>query len=248
MDSPDKAKEKSSNSRQKQSYPGRSDQACRSRDHERSALSQLAFKPAKEAFREIKQRIAELPMLTAPKPKEELIMYMSATREAINAFLLIERDSRQIPIYFVSHALQSQEINYILMEKLILALVHATRRLRRYFQAYLVVIIMDQPIKQILSRPENAGRMAKKRSPSHRHTCGGSIEGSRARLTLRRPDGTEFTYALRFEFSASNSEAEYEALIAGLRIAEQMNIKNLSARVDSRLVANQVNRSYIAKE
>ncbi|GKF08652.1 reverse transcriptase domain-containing protein, partial [Tanacetum coccineum] len=42
--------------------------------------------------------------------------------------------------------------------------------------------------------------------------------------------------------------AEYEALIADLRIAEQMGVKNLQANVDSRLVANQVNGFYTAKE
>ncbi|GJY25219.1 reverse transcriptase domain-containing protein [Tanacetum coccineum] len=39
----------------------------------------------------------------------------------------------------------------------------------------------------------------------------------------------EFTYALRFKFDATNNEAEYEALIAGLRIMEQMGVKNLQA-------------------
>ncbi|GJY35650.1 reverse transcriptase domain-containing protein [Tanacetum coccineum] len=58
----------------------------------------------------------------------------------------------------------------------------------------------------------------------------------------------EFTYALRFRFDATNNEAEYEALIAGLKIAEQMGIQNLQANVDSRLVANQVNETYVAKE
>ncbi|GJU74730.1 reverse transcriptase domain-containing protein [Tanacetum coccineum] len=58
----------------------------------------------------------------------------------------------------------------------------------------------------------------------------------------------EFTYALRLRFDATNNEAEYEALIAGLRIAEQMGVKNLQANVDSRLVANQVNGTYVAKE
>ncbi|GJU15739.1 reverse transcriptase domain-containing protein [Tanacetum coccineum] len=58
----------------------------------------------------------------------------------------------------------------------------------------------------------------------------------------------EFTYALRFRFDATNNEAEYEALIAGLRIAEEMGVKNLQANVDSRLVANQVNGTYVAKE
>ncbi|GJZ09242.1 reverse transcriptase domain-containing protein [Tanacetum coccineum] len=58
----------------------------------------------------------------------------------------------------------------------------------------------------------------------------------------------EFTYALRFRFDAANNEAKYEALIAELRIAEQMAVKNLQGNVDSRLVANQVNGTYVAKE
>ncbi|GJZ39243.1 reverse transcriptase domain-containing protein [Tanacetum coccineum] len=74
------------------------------------------------------------------------------------------------------------------------------------------------------------------------------IDGSGAGLILKNLEGVEFTYAMRFRFEATNNEAEYEALIAGLRIAEQMGEKNLQANVDSRLVANQVNGSYIAKE
>ncbi|GKD57048.1 reverse transcriptase domain-containing protein, partial [Tanacetum coccineum] len=74
------------------------------------------------------------------------------------------------------------------------------------------------------------------------------IDGSGAGLIIMNSEGMEFTYALRFRFNATNNEAEYEALIAGLRIAEQMGVKNLQANVDSRLVANQVNGTYIAKE
>ncbi|GJV17588.1 reverse transcriptase domain-containing protein [Tanacetum coccineum] len=54
------------------------------------------------------------------------------------------------------------------------------------------------------------------------------IDGSGAGLILTNPEGVEFTYAMRFTFEATNNEAEYEALIAGLRIAEtEMGIKNL---------------------
>ncbi|GJW79915.1 reverse transcriptase domain-containing protein [Tanacetum coccineum] len=73
-------------------------------------------------------------------------------------------------------------------------------------------------------------------------------DGSGVGLILTNPKGMEFTYALRFRFDATNNEAEYEALIVGLRIAEQMGAKNLQANVDSRLVANQVNGTYVAKE
>nr|GEU74324.1 reverse transcriptase domain-containing protein [Tanacetum cinerariifolium] len=72
--------------------------------------------------------------------------------------------------------------------------------------------------------------------------------GFGAGLILTNPKGVEFTYSLRFRFDATNNEAEYEALIARLRIVEQMGVKNLHANVDSRLVANQVNGTYVAKD
>ncbi|GJV99623.1 reverse transcriptase domain-containing protein [Tanacetum coccineum] len=46
------------------------------------------------------------------------------------------------------------------------------------------------------------------------------IDGSGAGLILINPEGMEFTYAIRFRFDATNNEAKFEALIAGLRIAE----------------------------
>nr|GEY19321.1 hypothetical protein [Tanacetum cinerariifolium] len=49
-------------------------------------------------------------------------------------------------------------------------------------------------------------------------------------------------------FTASNNKAEYEALVAGLRIATQMGIKNIQVNVDSKLIANQVLGTYVAKE
>ncbi|GJX41271.1 reverse transcriptase domain-containing protein [Tanacetum coccineum] len=74
------------------------------------------------------------------------------------------------------------------------------------------------------------------------------IDGFGAGLIIMNSEGMEFTYSLRFRFNATNNKAEYEALIAGLRITEQMGVKNHQANVDSMLVANQVNGTYIAKE
>ncbi|GKB57896.1 reverse transcriptase domain-containing protein [Tanacetum coccineum] len=249
---------------------------------------------AEAAFKQMKKLIAELPMLTAPKEKEELIVYLAAAKEAISAVLMTDREGKQVPVYFVSRALRGPEINYTPMEKLVLALLSASKRLKRYFQAHTIVVITDQPIKQLLSSSEISGRMLKwkfelegydiqyrprtaikgqiladfiverpeEESPDELmtepeeipepwtlFTDGSScIDGSGAGLILTNPEGVEFTYAMRFTFEATNNEAEYEALIAGLRIAEQMGIKNLQAHVDSRLVANQVNGSYVAKE
>nr|GEZ91790.1 reverse transcriptase domain-containing protein [Tanacetum cinerariifolium] len=318
---------------------------------------------AEQAFQQLKQHLSALPLLAAPKPQEELIMYLSATHGAISAVLMTEwgtaqtpvyfisraesqmgrnievyvddlvvkshteaemmRDieetfqtlrkinmilnpkkcsfglaegvflgavlmteqgTAQTPVYFISCALQGPELNYSPMEKLVLSMVFAAKRLRRYFQAHPITVITDQPIKQVMSRPDVAGRLQKwsimlgehnityrpmtsikgqiladflnempsnasqgvsvaeiQEEPWTLFTDGLScVDGSGARLILTNPDRVEFTYALRFQFAASNNEAEYEALIAGLRIATQMGVKNIQANVDSKLVANQV--------
>ncbi|GJW63007.1 reverse transcriptase domain-containing protein [Tanacetum coccineum] len=233
-------------------------------------------------------------MMAAPQEKEELIIYLAAAKEAISAVLMTERDGKQIPIYFVSRALRGPEINYTPMEKLVLALVSASKRLKRYFQAHTVIVITDQPIKQMLSNLEVTRRLLKWSFELEEHdiqyrprtsvkgqiladfiverpednsedtfiedeeelpdpwtlfTDGSSCaDGSGAGLILINPEGMEFTYALRFRFDATNNEAEYEALIAELKIAKQMGVENLQANVDSRLVANQVNGTYVAKE
>nr|GEX28152.1 reverse transcriptase domain-containing protein [Tanacetum cinerariifolium] len=74
------------------------------------------------------------------------------------------------------------------------------------------------------------------------------VDGSGAGLILTNPEGVEFTYTLKFQFTASNNEAEYEALVAGLRIAMQMGVKNVQVNVDSKMVANQVLGTYVSKE
>ncbi|GJT96992.1 reverse transcriptase domain-containing protein [Tanacetum coccineum] len=68
-------------------------------------------------------------MLVAPKPKEELIVYLSASHGAISAVLMSERDKVQMEVYFVSRALQGPKLNYTPMAKLVLTLVFAAERL-----------------------------------------------------------------------------------------------------------------------
>jgi len=53
--------------------------------------------------------------------------------------------------------------------------------------------------------------------------------------------------ALRFAFKASNNQAEYEALIAGILLAKEMGAQSLLAKSDSLLVTGQVTGEYQAK-
>ncbi|GKD47815.1 reverse transcriptase domain-containing protein [Tanacetum coccineum] len=116
---------------------------------------------AEQAFMQLKQHLSELPLLVAPKPKEELIIYLSASYGAVSAILMTEKGTIQMIVYFISHALQGPELNYTPMEKLVLSLVFAAKRLRRYFQAHPIAVITDQLIKQIISRLGVAGRLQK---------------------------------------------------------------------------------------
>nr|GEU91525.1 reverse transcriptase domain-containing protein [Tanacetum cinerariifolium] len=71
-------------------------------------------------------------------------------------------------------------------------------------------------------------------------------KGFGAGLVLISPSGVELMYALRLNFTSTNNEAEYEALLAGLRMARKMKVRNIDVKVDSKLVASQINGSYVA--
>ncbi|GJR93614.1 MAK10-like protein [Tanacetum coccineum] len=73
-------------------------------------------------------------------------------------------------------------------------------------------------------------------------------DGSGTGLILISPKGEEYIYALRFEFEITNNEAEYEALLAGLRIIDEMEIKILAIFVDSQLIVNQVKGLFEAMQ
>nr|GEW77834.1 reverse transcriptase domain-containing protein [Tanacetum cinerariifolium] len=68
---------------------------------------------AKQAFKQLKQHLSELPLLVAPKPKEELIVYLSASYGAISAVLMTEKGTIQTPVYFISRTLQGPTITKI---------------------------------------------------------------------------------------------------------------------------------------
>ncbi|KAM1810241.1 hypothetical protein ACFX12_027026 [Malus domestica] len=73
-------------------------------------------------------------------------------------------------------------------------------------------------------------------------------QGYVAGLFLTIPDKVAMEYVLRFKFKASNNEAEYEALIAGLRLAKHLEVKRIDIFNDSQLVVNQVTNNFDAKD
>ena len=82
----------------------------------------------------------QAPMLLAPEPGEDLFMYLSLSEHAVSAVLLRDQGV-QHPIYYVSKTLVNAETRYFPLEKLVLALIHATRKLPYYFQAHTVYLL-----------------------------------------------------------------------------------------------------------
>jgi len=72
--------------------------------------------------------------------------------------------------------------------------------------------------------------------------------GSGAGVILEGPNNVLIEQSLRFAFKASNNQAEYEALIAGVLLAKEMGAKALMAKSDSLLVTGQVTGEFQAKD
>ena len=89
------------------------------------------------------------PMLSAPKPSKDLFMYLLVSEHAISVVLLRDQGVQTL-VYYVSKTLVNAKMIYLPLEKLVLALVHATRKLPYYFQAYTIYVLTEYPLQSLL--------------------------------------------------------------------------------------------------
>jgi hypothetical protein len=144
---------------------------------------------------------------------------------------------------------------------------------------------MDQPIRQILGRPDVAGWMMKRllelsefdihyesrkalkvqvfadfltemTFPIEDNTEEWTVfvdgssnsKGSRAGIIIESNKGIIVQISLGLSFPVTNNTAEYEALLAGLRTAQDLGAKKVKIFTDSQLVASQVTGECQVKE
>jgi ribonuclease HI len=72
--------------------------------------------------------------------------------------------------------------------------------------------------------------------------------GAGAGLLFISPLGVHMRYVIRLHFPASNNVAEYEALVTGLRIAIELEVRHLDVRGDSQLMIDQVMKSSSCRD
>ncbi|KAJ0942260.1 putative integrase, catalytic core, ribonuclease H domain, ribonuclease H-like superfamily [Helianthus annuus] len=210
-----------------------------------------------------------------PEKGDVLSLYLAVSSKAVSAVLVKDHEGTQYPVCYVSKSLLDAESRYSHLEKLILALIMASTKLRHYFETHVIVVRTNFPTKNVLRKPEMSGRMAKwavklsahdiryeprtaiksqaladfvagfgsdlqkeaelevqqldeTKDPWILHTDGSSnIKGTGLGILLKSPQGDIIPHSIACEFQATNNEAEYEALIAGLQIAKHMGIRYL---------------------
>ena len=207
--------------------------------------------------------------MSSPVVDEVLFSYLAFALHAISLVLIRVDDGVQRPVYYVSKSLNEAEVRYLPLEKAILAVVHATRKLPHYFQAHTVVVLTQLPFKSVLRSADYTGRVAKwgtilgafdikymprtsikgqvladlvaefAESPEEVEMGDGLVDersvgvasiqglqpwelyvdgaanqrGSGVGLVLVSPEKITIEKSFRLNFSATNNEAEYEALL-----------------------------------
>jgi ribonuclease HI len=118
-----------------------------------------------KAFEELKEYLIDLTTLTPPSPGAPLLLYVAASHSTVSAALVQEKLDGQIkkqaPVYFVSEVLSLSNKNYTELEKLLYAVLMASRKLRHYFQAFHIIVPSSQPLKDIMRNREATGRIGK---------------------------------------------------------------------------------------
>ena len=209
---------------------------------------------------------------------EVLFAYLAVALHAISLVLIRVDNGIQRPVYYVSKSLNEAEVRYLPLEKAILVVVHATRKLPHYFKAHTVVVLTQLPLKSVLRSADYTGRVAKwgtilgafdiKYMPrtsvkgqvladlvAEFTECPEEVElgdealeerlvgvasiqglppwelyvdgtanqwGSRVGLVLVSPEKITIEKSLRLNVSATNNEAEYEALLKGMVMVQKM--------------------------
>ena len=113
------------------------------------------------AFQELKRYLSHPPIMSSLVVDEVLFAYIAVVLYAISLVLIQVDNGIQRPVYYASKSLNEAKMRYLPLEKTILAVVHATRKLPYYFQAHTVVVLTQLPLKSVLRSADYTGRIAK---------------------------------------------------------------------------------------
>ncbi|KAG7583597.1 Ribonuclease H domain [Arabidopsis suecica] len=210
-----------------------------------------------EAFGQLKAYLTTPPVLSKSEVDEKLYLYVSVSNHAVSGVLVRVDCGEQKPIYYISKSMTDPETRYTMMEKLALAsksvrgLAKWAVELSEYDIEYKSRVSMKaQVLADFLTELPVQGTPEQPKNRTWKLYVDGSSskQGSGVGIKLESPTSEILEQSFRLLFNASNNEAQYEALIAGLRLAQGVGAEEVVAYCDSQLVVNQFNGDYEAKD
>ncbi|MCI20788.1 gag-pol polyprotein, partial [Trifolium medium] len=163
--------------------------------------------------------LSEPPVLSRPDDEEILYLYLSVASEAVSAALVRETHEGQKPVYFTSKALQGPELRYQQIEKIALA-----------------KALKAQVIADFVTEMTNPSPLTNGADKWTIFVDGASnATGTGAGIILENENDILIEVSLALSFPTSNNQVEYEAFLAGLRLAEDIQVKEIIIYTDSQL-------------
>ena len=113
------------------------------------------------AFQQLKDYLSRPLIMSSPEVDEVLFVYIVVAPHAVSLVLIQVDSGIQKPIYYVSKSLHETEIFYLPLEKAILAVMHATRKLPHYFQTHIVIVLTQLLFRALLWSADYTRKIAK---------------------------------------------------------------------------------------
>ena len=113
------------------------------------------------AFQQLKEYLSRTPIRSKPEVDEVLFTYIVVASHAVSLVLIQVDSGMQRSVYYVSKSLHEAKFCYLPLEKAILAVVHATRKLPHYFQFHTVDVSTQLPLQSLFRSADFRGRIAR---------------------------------------------------------------------------------------
>jgi hypothetical protein len=122
---------------------------------------------ADQALAQLNDFLSKPPVLTAPRKKEQLLLYLAATTHVVSSAIVVEwqEDGHAYPVqrlvYFINEVLSGSKACYQPVQKLLYAVLITSRKLRQNFQEYSISVVTDYPLGDMLRNQDAIGRISK---------------------------------------------------------------------------------------
>ncbi|XP_058216855.1 uncharacterized protein LOC131327735 [Rhododendron vialii] len=229
-----------------------------------------------QALQSLKQYLSHAPLLVKPLPDEDLYLYLVVSDHATSAVLVRKEGLEHQPIFYSSKTMMDSQTRIVVLTEFplraVLRKTDTSSRILKFSQDLANFDIQFEPRTAIkgqaladffaeltLGLQDEANALAtgveearKREEEVLEGPSNCPSEPLRARagagIVLVSPSGTVHESVVSIGYPATNNEAEYEALIAGLQLALRLNADSVHVFCDSQLIVGHLNEDYQAKD